>query len=76
VAAKDLPLTPEELQVFIRMVGPRYDNAKKVLRIICKRFPNRIENKRFSVLLLERLLAEARRLTAEGLEYEEEKENK
>lgn len=53
------------------MVGPRYDGAKQEVRIVCKRFPNRIENKRFSVLLLERLLAEARRLTAAGLEYEE-----
>jgi hypothetical protein len=57
------------------MAGTRYDGAKQELKLVCKRFPNRIENKRFSVLLLERLLAEARRLTAEGLEYEEE-ENK
>ena len=69
---KDLPLTAEELPVFLRMVGPRYDRGKDEVRIVCKRFANRIENKRFSVLLLERLLAEARRLTAQGLEYEKE----
>jgi hypothetical protein len=54
------------------MVGPRYDGARDEVRIVCKRFPNRIENKRYSVLLLERLLAEARRLTAQGLEVEKE----
>jgi hypothetical protein len=54
------------------MIGPRYDRARDEVRIVCKRFSNRIENKRFSVLLLEKLLAEARRLTAQGLEYEKE----
>lgn len=72
VSVKDLPLTAEELPVFLRMVGPRYDRGKEEVRIVCKRFANRIENKRFSVLLLERLLGEARRLTAQGLEYEKE----
>jgi hypothetical protein len=65
-------LSQEELQVFLRMIGPRYDRARDEVRIVCKRFSNRIENKRFSVLLLEKLLAEARRLTAQGLEYEKE----
>ena len=72
VAVRDLPLTSEELPVFLRLVGTRYDGPKQKVRLVVKRFANRIENKRFSVLLLERLLAEARRLTKEGLEYEQQ----
>lgn len=58
------------------MVGTRYNGPKGTVRLVVKRFANRIENKRYSVLLLEQLLAEARRLTKEGLEYEEDEVKK
>jgi hypothetical protein len=71
VFTNDLNLTPEELKILLRMVGPRYNHNKKEIKITCKRFPNRIENKRFAVLTLEKLLVEARRIAAGDLEYEE-----
>ena len=67
----DLDLNDDELAVFLRMVGPRYNHHKREVKITCKRFSNRIENKRFAVLTLEKLLAEARRIAAGTLEYEE-----
>lgn len=71
VFTKDLNLSPDELKVFLRMIGPRYNHNTKEVKITCKRFPNRIENKRFAVLTLEKLLAEARKIAAGDLEYEE-----
>mmetsp|Transcript_18236 Transcript_18236/g.18993 ORF Transcript_18236/g.18993 Transcript_18236/m.18993 type:complete len:175 (-) Transcript_18236:120-644(-) len=70
VKVKDLPLNQDELPIFLRLVGTRYDGPKGIVRLVVKRFANRIENKRFSVLLLERLLAEARKLAKSGqIEY-------
>ena len=71
VYTHDLGLNDDELAVFLRMVGPRYNHHKREVKITCKRFSNRIENKRFAVLTLEKLLAEARRIAAGTLEYEE-----
>ena len=71
VDTKDLGLSPTELRVFLRMVGPRYNHNKREVKITCKRFANRIENKRFAVLTLEKLLAEARKIANGPLEYEE-----
>mmetsp|Transcript_13516 Transcript_13516/g.20305 ORF Transcript_13516/g.20305 Transcript_13516/m.20305 type:complete len:172 (+) Transcript_13516:173-688(+) len=71
VSIQDLNLNPEELKVFLRMVGPRYNHHRREVRIVCKQFPNRIENKRFAVLTLEKLLKEARNIAATCIEYEE-----
>ena len=51
------------------MVGPRVNLGRKELKLTCEQFPNRVENKRYVTFLLERLLAEARRLTAEEHTY-------
>ena len=64
VKTDDLGLNEEELRIFQRMVGPRYNPGRKEVKLTCKRFPNRIENKRYLVYLLETLLAEARNLSA------------
>lgn len=64
VKTADLGLNEEELKIFLHMVGPRYNQGKKEVKLTCKRFPNRIENKRFLVLTLENLLAEAKNLSS------------
>jgi hypothetical protein len=64
VKTADLGLNEEELKIFLRMVGPRYNQGRQELKLTCKRFPNRIENKRFLVLTLENLVAEAKNLSA------------
>lgn len=65
VRTADLGLSDEEVKIFLRMVGPRYNQGRKEVKLTCKRFSNRIENKRFLVLTLENLLAEARNLSAQ-----------
>ena len=55
------------------MVGTRYNVGKKEIKLTCERFPNRIENKRYLVLLLENLVR-VRKLTKEILVFF--KENK
>mmetsp|Transcript_835 Transcript_835/g.1445 ORF Transcript_835/g.1445 Transcript_835/m.1445 type:complete len:181 (-) Transcript_835:276-818(-) len=64
VKTADLGLNEEELKIFLHMVGPRYNQGKREVKLTCKRFPNRIENKRFLVLTLENLLAEAKNLSS------------
>lgn len=59
---KDLGLAAEEEAIFKEMVGKRYNQGRKEVKLTCNSFPNRIENKRYLVTLLENLVAEARRL--------------
>lgn len=67
---KDLGLSSQEIRILKEMVGPRYkdthDGGK--LTLTCDRFPNRIENKRYIIYLLESLLAETRAICAKHLE--------
>ena len=53
VNVNDLGLTPPEIEVFIALVGPRYNQGRKEARLTCDRFPNRIENKRYLTIILE-----------------------
>lgn len=62
VSLADLGLSIEEQYIFIEMIGPRYNTGKREVSLTCDRFPNRIENKRYLVLLLENLIAEAKKL--------------
>ena len=67
VSLDDLGLSPRQRTIFKQMVGPRYDPRGRgggSVRLVMKRFPNRLENKRFAVLTLERLIAECKRLDA------------
>jgi len=68
VSVDDLGLSDSELSVFLQMVGPRFNTGKRTVKLTSDRFPHRIENKRFLVVLLEKLLAEARRLDASDLD--------
>lgn len=58
----DLNLNEMEAAVMVRMMGKRYNQNKREIKLTGDRFPNRVENKRHVVLLLEKLLLEARRL--------------
>jgi len=62
VNTADLGLSEDELAVFLEMVGPRYNQGKRIVRLTAERFPNRIENKKYLILLLEKLLLETRRI--------------
>ena len=56
-----------ERDIFIEMVGTRYNTGKKEVRLTTDRFSNRVENKRYLTLLLERLIAESKKLAAAPL---------
>ncbi|CAM9800996.1 unnamed protein product [Ectocarpus sp. 13 AM-2016] len=60
-----LGLAPAEEERLIQIVGPRYLERQQVLRLVSDRFPNRIDNKRYLVHLLENILVEARNVDDE-----------
>jgi len=59
---RDLPLNDEERQIFVRMVGPRIKVGNGEVKLTCDKFPNKMENRKYLVFQLEKLLKEARRL--------------
>jgi hypothetical protein len=64
VNTRDLNLRPRELDVLIEMLGKRYNQGKREVKLVSEQFTNRVENKRYLIYLLEKLMAEARRLAA------------
>ena len=56
-----------EKDIFLEMVGKRYNTGKKEVRLTTDRFSNRLENKKYLTLLLERLIAESKKLAAAPL---------
>ena len=62
---RDLGLTADEEGIMLEMVGKRYNQGRKEVKLTSNRFPNRIENKRYLVVLIENLVEEARRLGKE-----------
>ena len=52
------------------MLGKRYNQGKREFRLISSRFPNRIENKKYLTLLLEKLILEAKELNKNKSKYE------
>lgn len=62
VALSDLGLSKVEQDVLVEMVGPRFNQGKRLVRLTANRFANRIENKKYLIFLLEKLLLEARRI--------------
>ena len=54
------------------MVGSRFNPGKREVRITCDRFPNRIENKKYAIIQLERLIVESKRIFQ--LQLEERKQ--
>lgn len=49
-------------QIFIEMVGPRYNPGRLEVRLTCDKFPNRLENRKYVIYLLEKLVAESKHL--------------
>jgi len=62
VCVDDLGLSDSQLPMFLHMVGQRYNVGNRTVKLTSDRFPNRIENKRYLVVVLENLLRETRRL--------------
>ena len=60
-----------ERQIFIQMVGPRYNGGRQEVRFTCDKFANRLENKKYVTYLLEKLVAEAKHLATVAHEYDE-----
>ncbi len=62
VAIDKLGLNKEEQEILIRMVGSRYNVGKREIKLTSDKFPNRIENKRYLSVMLEKLVLEAKTL--------------
>jgi hypothetical protein len=60
VRGSSLGLTSEELEALKIMVGPRWNGRKGELKLTCRLFPSRVENKKYLTFQLENLLQEAR----------------
>jgi len=61
-----LGLTKDEEAIFLEMVGKRYNQGRKEVKLTADRFPNRIENKRYLIVLLENLVTEAKVLCSQA----------
>ncbi len=49
------------------MMGPRYRRGKHEVKLTANRFHNRLENKKYLIFLLEKLLIEAKNLAKQDL---------
>ena len=70
VSMDDMQLTVGEQQILRRMVGPRYNTGNREIRLTSNRFPNRIENKKYLIFLLESLVKEAKALELQRPQFE------
>lgn len=66
---KDLPLDKDEKSIFVRMVGKRLNVGNGELKLTADKFPNRMENRKYLIFLLENLVAEAKKLNAMKNEF-------
>ena len=62
-------LTKDEEAILLEMVGKRYNQGRKEIKLTADRFPNRIENKRYLIVLLENLVTEAKALCLQASQY-------
>lgn len=66
VALKAIPFTNErEVDIFLETVGSRFNKKKGVLQLSSEKFASRIENKRYLVDMIERLVFSAKELAIE-----------
>jgi hypothetical protein len=65
---KDMPLSKLEKQIFVGLLGPRYNVGNQQFKLTCEKFQNRLENSKYIIFLLESLLADARRIAIEQAE--------
>mmetsp|Transcript_11041 Transcript_11041/g.15233 ORF Transcript_11041/g.15233 Transcript_11041/m.15233 type:complete len:183 (-) Transcript_11041:3-551(-) len=71
VSLSHLNLNDDERLIFIRMVAARFNQGRNEVKLVSNRFPNRLENKKYLIYMLESLLLETRRLYSEKSNYEE-----
>jgi len=62
VNVDDISLNDDEKAIFVEMAGPRFNQGKREVRLTAEKFANRLENKKYATLVLEKLLAECRTL--------------
>ena len=55
----DLPITPEQRLKLVKLLGPRYNPQKDMVRMSCESFPEPAQNKRYLSDLVDTLLEEA-----------------
>ena len=71
LAVKDIPFGSErEREVFLEMVGPRYRPKTDEVQLSSEKFASRVENKRYLVDMIERLVESSRGLAREFDEEE------
>ena len=58
----ELNLSKGEEDILISIVGRRFNQNKKEIKIISNRFPNRLENKKYAILQLDKLIFEAKKI--------------
>jgi len=58
----DLGLNEDESIILKRMIGSRYNSGSDEVKLISRRYGNRIENKKYLTYLLEDLLLKTREL--------------
>lgn len=63
-----MPLSKLEKQIFVGLLGPRYNVGNQQFKLTCEKFQNRLENSKYIIFLLESLLADARRIAIEQAE--------
>jgi hypothetical protein len=62
VKISELNLSKGEEDILISIVGRRFNQNKKEIKIISNRFPNRLENKKYAILQLDKLIFEAKKI--------------
>ncbi len=71
VALKAIPFKNEqEKEIFLEIVGSRFDPKKGDLQLSSEKFASRIENKRYLVDMIERIVSNARTLAKEFADEE------
>lgn len=66
VALAAIPLENDrEKEILLEIVGARYNPKKGVLKLSSEKFASRIENKRYLVDMIERIVSNARKLAEE-----------
>ncbi|KAL3817561.1 hypothetical protein ACHAXA_010580 [Cyclostephanos tholiformis] len=71
VALAAIPFKNElEKEIFLEIVGSRFDPKKGDLKLSSEKFASRIENKRYLVDMIERIVSNARKLAKEFADEE------
>ena len=63
-----------EKEIFVRMVGKRLNVGNGELKLTADKFPNRMENRKYLIFLLENLISESKKLNALKSEFAPQKQ--